>query len=147
MKKLSIIRGNFSAKCPFSLPIIEACNSIGDVILQLTPTNGLKDDELNIVNSKNRVLYLTQKTNQKCRFAAQILENNDSVNCSYGDSAAGEMSGQFIPASTFYPRIFIGDGVTMGPDNYQQNITNPELTYNGPEKGLNVPFGLFFNFF
>ncbi len=143
MKKLAVIRGKNLNSCPYGLPITQACNDIGDLILDMQPLSSVDENEEKMLIKNNKITYLTQKTGERCVFANDIMNKHNVVECSHGDDTAGEGASSYLPASPFYPRSFIGDGVTMGPDNYQQNITDPGLTYNGPEKGLNVPFGMY----
>lgn len=142
MKKLAVIRGEGIARCPYGLPVTEACKSVGDSILQMTAIGQVEKEDRPKTAKKNRVIYLTQKTEEKCPFADQIFEQYDKVNCSWGDVAAGEHSGYLSP-SPFYPNLMIGNGLAPGRTDNQQNITDPRQTYFGQEKGVDVPFGLY----
>lgn len=149
MKKLSVIRGNTvsmdnaSTKCPYGLDITAACKDVGDAILTMTPLDlevpGAVDQQ---AAQKNRVLYHTQKVGERCPFANEILEKFNKVDCSWGDSAAGEGTSYLIP-SPLYPRTFIGDGLEPGTPNKGQDVYDPRQYFDAPERGVDVPFGLY----
>lgn len=139
MKKLSVIRGH-GISCPYGLSVIDACKNIGEMISQLQPLDSVEGENKEKTIEKNKFLYSTQKTGKRCLYANVILEKFNTVDCSYGDTAAGEQTG-YLPASPLYQRTFIGYG--LDGDDRQQNITDPRLTFEGPDKGLDVPFGMF----
>lgn len=149
MKKLSVIRGNTvsmdnaSTKCPYGLDITAACKDVGDAILTMTPLDlevpGAVDQQ---AAQKNRVLYHTQKVGERCPFANEILEKFNKVDCSWGDSAAGEGTSYLTP-SPLYPRTFIGDGLEPGTPNKGQDVYDPRQYFDAPERGVDVPFGLY----
>lgn len=149
MKKLSVIRGNTvsmdnaSTKCPYGLDITAACKDVGDAILTMTPLDlevpGAVDQQ---AAQKNRVLYHTQKVGERCPFANEILEKFNKVDCSWGDSAAGEGTSYLTP-SPLYPRTFIGDGLEPGTPNKGRDVYDPRQYFDAPERGVDVPFGLY----
>lgn len=140
MKKLSVIRGKDVAKCPYGLPILEACESVGKSIFQMTVAELVENEYIDETLKNNKILYLTQKTKQQCPFANSIMEKYNKVDCSYGDAGAGEGSG-YLPASPFAPSIFISNR----PDtpNQQQPIYDPRLFFEAPNRGIDVPFGMY----
>ncbi len=136
MKKLSVIRGIGVASCPYGLDVTEACAKIGDVILQLSPV----EDSISPENTLkiNKVIYLTQKLDERCPFANEIMNKFNKVDCSWGDTAAGE-GVHYLTPSPLYPRTFIGDGWA----NKGQDIYDPRGYFNAPDSGIDVPFGLY----
>lgn len=142
MKKLAIIRDNDNNKCPYNLDVIGACSVVGDAVLTMKPIELANDDEVEDVKKNNQLIYMTKQTGERCPFANEIMKQFDKVDCSYGDSAAGEHGGGHIPASPLYPRTFIGDGVHPNPRS-GQDITDPRLFFDEPQRGIDVPFGLF----
>lgn len=142
MKKLSVIRGGTISSCPYGLPIISACKDVGGVILQMQALSQVETSDEKQVAQKNKVIYLTQKIGERCIFANEIMEKFDKVDCSYGDSAAGEGTAYLTP-SPLYPRTFIGDGINPGPASKGQDVYDPRLYFEAPERGIDVPFGLY----
>ena len=140
MKRLAVIRGDKASKCPFGLSIIEACKNAGQAISNMQPIENADES----VEANNKVAYLTRKEDARCPFADQIMEHYNTVNCSFGDQAAG-LGSSYLPASPFYPRTMIGDGWAPGGSALDKgvNITDPRLTTYGPEKLVDVPFGMY----
>lgn len=151
MKKLSVIRGDSvptidmddttSGKCPYGLSITSACKDVGDAILTMTAVEDIPGAEKQ-TTQKNRVIYHTQKVGERCPYANEILEKFNKVDCSWGDSAAGEHTGYLTP-SPLYPKTFIGDGLEPGSPNKGQDIYDPRQYFDAPERGIDVPYGLF----
>lgn len=139
MKKLSVIR-NTSIHCPYGLPILSACKEIGTEVLDMTSIDESIEPQQAIKN--NLLLYSKNKSDKRCLFANKIMNKFNAVDCSWGDEAAGEGS-MFLPSSSLYPRNFVGYGLDSSNDNRQQVITDPRLTFEGPQKGIDVPVGLF----
>lgn len=153
MKKLSVIRGDSvpsiwsddtsMSKCPYGLDITAACSDVGDAILTMTPLENFSGGALSKqVIQKNRVIYHTQKLGERCPFANEIMEKFNKVDCSWGDTAAGE-GVHYLTPSPLYPRTFIGDGLEPGTPNKGQNIYDPRMYFDAPERGVDVPFGLY----
>lgn len=149
MKKLSVIRGDSvpsvdggeQNKCPYGLDITAACKDVGDAIHTMTPVESIPGAEKTTAQ-KNRVIYHTQKVGERCPFANEIFEKFNKVDCSFGDSAAGEGVSYLTP-SPLYPRNFIGDGLEPGSPNKGQDIYDPRQYFDAPERGIDVPYGLF----
>lgn len=153
MKKLSVIRGDSVpavwaddeaiTTCPYGLPITSACNDVGDAVLTMSPLENFAGGAMaKQVQQKNRVIYHTQKVGERCPFANEILEKFNKVDCSWGDTAAGEGTSYLTP-SPLYPRTFIGDGLEPGSPNKGQDIFDPRMYFDAPERGIDVPYGLF----
>lgn len=141
IKKLSFIRGSSALQCPYGLPITSACGTVGDTILQMQVLSTTDEDKIEQVSKKNKVIYLTQQLGERCPFANEIMKKFDKVDCSWGDTAAGEGT-HYLTPSPLYPRTFIGDGVSPGTRG-GDNITDPRLYFDEPQRGIDVPFGLF----
>jgi len=149
MKKLSVIRGDSVpaiwsddaaiTKCPYGLPITSACKDVGNIILTMTP---LENTSSNRASQNNRVIYYTQKNGERCPFANEILEKFNKTDCSWGDTAAGEGVAYLTP-SPLYPKTFIGDGLEPGTPNKGQDVYDPRMYFDAPERGIDVPYGLF----
>lgn len=142
MKKLSVIRGDTIAKCPYGLDVITACKDVGDAILTMSPVEDNIPGAESPTAQKNKIIYLTQKVDERCPFANEILEKFNKVDCSWGDTAAGEGTSYLSP-SPLYPRNFIGDGLEPGTPNKGQDIYDPRQYFDAPERGIDVPYGLF----
>ena len=142
MKKLAVIRGKNVNSCPYGLPITTACKDVGDTILTMQALSTIDEAEIDNAQKRNKVIYLTKKVGERCPFANDIMTQFDKVECSWGDSAAGEGVGYLAP-SPLYPRTFIGDGVAPGVSNKGQDVSDPRLYFDAPERGIDVPFGMF----
>jgi hypothetical protein len=142
MKKLSIIRGDTVAKCPYGLPIIEACDSVGDTVLTMQIIDNVNENDIENTIKRNKIIYFTQKIGERCPFANSIMKKFNTVDCSWGDTAAGE-GVHYLTPSPLYPRTFIGDGLEPGSSNKGQGIYDPRQYFDAPERGINVPYGLF----
>jgi hypothetical protein len=135
MKKLAVIRGK-EVPCPYGLKIDSACKDVGSAIHQMNALVNVDNKEMKQELAKrNQTTYLTYKEGQQCPFADNIIDKVNKVNCSYGDTAAGEKQ-PFIPASPLYPSIYVGHGNDVG-------IYDPRGYYFAPENVIDVPFGLF----
>lgn len=141
MKKLSIIRGETVANCPYGLPIIEACDSVGDIISTMQSLESVEEKDMQNVARKNKIIYFTQKLDERCPFANEVLKKFDRVDCSFSDTAAGE-GAHYLTPSPLYPRTFIGDGLEPG-SNKGQDVYDPRLYFDAPERYIDVPFGLY----
>lgn len=139
MKKLSVIRGDTVARCPYGLNITGACKDVGDAILTMTPLDG--SDQPDQASKKNLIIYHTQKLGERCPFANEIMDKFNKVDCSWGDTAAGE-GVHYLTPSPLYPKTFIGDGLEPG-SNKGQDVYDPRQYFDAPERNIDVPFGLF----
>lgn len=147
MKKLAVIRGKNISNCPYGLPVIAACKFIGDTILTMQALSLVEDDDREKAAKNNKIIYLTdiysaKKAAARCPFANDIMTQFDKVECSWGDTAAGEGVSYLTP-SPLYPRTFIGDGVSPAGSNKGQDVSDPRLYFDAPERGIDVPFGMF----
>lgn len=141
MKKLSIIREDGATKCPYGLSIISACSSAGNSVSQMQPLNGIDTSKTDEVIQNNKYTHLTQKSDQRCIYANEILEKFNKVDCSFG-SGKSDLGTEYLSPSSLYPKIFIGEGAGPGTDN-GQDIYDPRLYSDAPEKTIDVPFGMY----
>lgn len=143
MKKLSVIRGTGVAICPYGLKIIDACKDAGNSVKTMMPLEEADTPQLKAKAAReNKITYITQKEKQRCPYANDILEKFDKVDCSFGDSAAGE-GVSYLPSSPLYPKNFIGDGLAPGGGtNKGQDVYDPRLYFEGTERDL-LPEGMY----
>ena len=112
MKKCSFIRSDKKSgnKCPFGLPIAQGCENAGDSVTHMCPLDFIKNgSKKERVEKANKRIYIYYKNDNRCLYAADIMENFDSVNCDFGDTAAG-MHGPAFTGSPLYAQSF-GTGV------------------------------------
>ena len=119
MKKLAVIRSNSSEKkCPFGLPIPEACQCAGDSVDRMS---ALEPDESYDKRKKmNRRVYVHHKNGSRCPYADKIAAKKKVVHCDYNEFGEGVKDTPIAP-SPFYPRIFTGlwnSGLYSHPVNY-----------------------------
>jgi hypothetical protein len=144
MKKLAVIRGHKAGvNCPYGLEIVKACLDAGDAVSSMQALDTIDKKDIDGARKSNKVIYLTQKTGERCKFANEVMVKFDAVDCSYGDTAAGEHGGGYIPGSPLYPRTFVGTGFDSSNDNRQQYITDPRYFQYSTDQGVDVPFGLY----
>jgi len=89
--KLSVVRENEERSCPYGLPISEACKSVGKFIDDMCPLEEVEDEtERDLVETANkRILAFARGEDAgKCKFA-NVIFDNEKVECSFGDYAAG----------------------------------------------------------
>lgn len=130
MKKCAWIRSDKGEnKCPFGLPITEACKNAGNSVLHMYVLD--KNTALEI----NQRIYLYYKTDERCMYAANVIDGQASVNCNFGD--VGE--GQHMPAMEGSP-LYVMPFTGVNMDGWQNS---PSGTYGDNYPSRNVPFGLF----
>lgn len=90
--KLSIVRENEERSCPYGLPINEACKTVGKFINDMCSLENIEDKtEKEIAETSNKRIYALLKKDEnagKCKFA-NVIFDNEKVECSFGDYAAG----------------------------------------------------------
>jgi len=114
MKKFSWIRSDIDkgdGKCPFGLPIIEACHHAGDSITHMCPLESISKDKRGAVEKANKRVYIYYKTDNRCLYASDIMDDQKVVNCDFGDTGAGMKSPTFS-GSPLYPQSFSGLGLS-----------------------------------
>lgn len=140
-KKLSVIRDNDECTCPFGLSVPNSCQSVGKAIDLMSPLDVIEEKERGKIKKENKIIYLTQKTNEQCPFADQILKEFDKVNCDFGEPGAKEKS-TILPGSPLYPRIFYNHGLTPG-DKIETNYDPRYVYFDAQERYYDVPFGIY----
>lgn len=101
--KYAYIRTNTDRRCPFGLPITQACENAGTSVLQMAPLYDDEDSET--IEKTNKRIYVYQKTGSRCVFAEDIMEDQNAVNCDWGDNAEG-LHHVVPPSVSYYPRLF-----------------------------------------
>jgi hypothetical protein len=96
--------------CPFGLPIIEGCQYAGDSVTHMCPLKTIPKEKQEDVEKANKRVYLYYKTNNRCIYAANIVNEKRVVNCDFGDTAAG-MNMPTFSGSPLYPQTFSGIGL------------------------------------
>jgi hypothetical protein len=113
MKKQSFIRSDkleHKSKCPFGLPITDACHHAGDSVSRMCPLEMLESEKVDLVKKTNSRVYIYYKNGQRCIYAKNIMEDHDNVNCDFGDTAQG-MNTPAISGSPIYAQTFAGVGL------------------------------------
>lgn len=89
---MAVIREENERMCPFGLPIPDACKKVGNLIDNMIPLEKGEDlaQKKIIDKSNNRVFLFMKKDDAKCKCKyANVIFDNNKVECSYGDYAAG----------------------------------------------------------
>lgn len=107
--KFAIIRNEKTRECPYGLPIIKACQTVGAAIDNMTPLATVADDQKDKYRKANQRVMIAHFTNERCPFADKIAVDKKSVNCDFGDNGQRETDFPIRP-HPFYPRIFHGIG-------------------------------------
>lgn len=140
--RLAVIRKNDDQGCPFGLPIPDGCKMAGDMVdrmgsFDMLDPNSSDDDKKAIAQANIRLwAWSIMKTAQEpaiCKYADKIFGNKDAVECSFGDTAAGEARTTLI-ASPFYSQIFsaIGmEGLYSIPIGYYADYNTSRNAYYG----------------
>lgn len=111
-KKLAFIRSDVKGtkRCPFGLPITEACSNAGDATSHMCPLAFVSKDKQEQTKKANARVYVYHKTGDRCIYAANVMEDHRAVNCDFGDTAAGMKSPAFV-GSPLYAQTFAGIGL------------------------------------
>lgn len=137
MLKKSWIRSDkevFDKRCPFGLPIIEGCKNAGSSVTYMCPLNYVTDEQKEKIEKTNKRAYIYYKDNNSCIYAANIINNLNSVNCNFGDTAQG-MHMPALEGSPLYVQSFgLGVGGLYG---------FPLGMYGGADESRNLFQGLF----
>jgi hypothetical protein len=114
IKEAELRKDNLSPeqRCPFGLSIPEGCSTVGDAILEMEP----RDVEF----KQNRRIFEERKTGQPCPFAAQIMKNQEAVNCTFGTEVENREIPKIYRGSPIYPRLFEGFNTVNLDRNYYQ---------------------------
>jgi hypothetical protein len=111
MKKTCWIRGEQKEKrCPFGLPITLACHNAGDSVTHMCPVEVMSKDKRDRIILANKRIYLYHKTDQRCLYAVNVMDEVRAVNCDFGDVGQG-MGGPAFSGSPLYAQTFSGIGL------------------------------------
>jgi hypothetical protein len=121
--------------CPFGLPITEACEYAGSTILRMCDLSTVTEEQKEQTTLTNKRIYIYYRTNERCLFAANIVKEENAVNCDYGDTAQG-LHVQHIEGSPLYPGPMVGLGL-------ESLHAYPLGMYGDNAVMRNIPFGLY----
>jgi len=113
IKKKAWIRSDkevLSRRCPFGLPITEACQYAGASVTHMCPLEAVSDRQREQVEKANQRVYIYHKDGNRCIYAANVIEKLKAVNCDFGDTAQG-MHAPAISGSPLYAQTFSGIGL------------------------------------
>ena len=113
MRKCAWIRSDKDqgqGKCPFGLPITEGCRHAGDAVTHMCPLETVSKEKHEPIEKANKRVYIYYKTDNRCIYASNILENRGVVNCDFGDTGAGMQTPTFS-GSPLYAQTFGGIGL------------------------------------
>lgn len=133
--KCAKIRGEGGKKCPFGLPIVDACENAGNSVDRMAPIDNLDGEDIKNISKANRLVYAYHKECRKCKYADKVLEKYKKVDCDFGDTAEGQRTPAFR-GSPLYPQTFTGVGLD-GLYGY------PLGFYADNNESRNLFFGLF----
>jgi len=112
MKKLAVIR-NKETPCPFGLPIPYGCRSAGISVDKMTKIDDSASEEAKNEEEKirsNNMKILSSVSPSQCKYANHLFnKSHKSVECSFGDSSAGQKNPLF-EGSEYYSQIMNGIG-------------------------------------
>jgi len=134
--KCAWIKSDKSEKlCPFNLPIPEGCLHAGNTTLNMCPLGTVSQDARERVEKANKRIYVYYRNNERCLYAANVVEQTGAVNCDFGDNGAGQHAPAF-EGSPMYTQTFSG----MGADGLH---AFPLGMYSDNMPMRNIPYGLF----
>lgn len=136
MKKCAVIRNNENRPCPFGLDIPSACENAGESVAYMCPLKMIEEKKREQVEKANKRVYIHHKTGQRCIYASDIIDQNDSVNCNFGTYAQGLGNAPF-EGSPLYPQQMSG-GIGLGGLH-----AFPLGWYSSNDTIRNIPYGLF----
>lgn len=135
-EKCAWIRSDKNEKsCPFGLPITEGCRHAGNTVLHMCPLESVSEGARERVQKANRRLYVYYRANDRCLYAAGIVEQTGAVNCDFGDSGEGQHA-PALEGSPMYTQTFSGMGVD-GLHAFPLGMYSDNLPMR------NIPYGLF----
>lgn len=145
MKKCAFIRKQKGEiKCPFGLPITDACLQAGDSVENMAPLEMFDESKQEQVQKANKRVYIYYRTGKRCIFAVHIMKEEDSVNCNWGDHAAGAGLSNAFNGSPLYPQTFSGQGLDglyafplgfYSDNNSSRNLFHGLFSLVGSEEG------------
>jgi len=99
-------------RCPFGLPIPQACKEVGVSINDMEPGE----------TDKNKAAFEQYKAGKKCPYAEQVIEEKGAVNCTHGTEVEGRETTKMYRSSPIYPRLFEGFNTINLDRNYYQYL-------------------------
>lgn len=87
-------------RCPFGLSIPEGCQSAGAAIFDMEP----REAEF----KQNKRIFEKFKEGEKCPYAAQIMQKQGAVNCTFGTEVELREVPRLYRGSPIYPKLFEG---------------------------------------
>lgn len=136
MRKISFIRSDKKDKnqrCPFGLPITEACHCAGSSVANMCPLDVIEGDEKQAkVKKANSRVYLYYKDDTRCLYADDIIDKLGAVNCDFGDTGQG-MHTPLFTGSPIYPQAFSGvsGGVSAFPLGFYADNSESRNLFQG----------------
>lgn len=136
MKKISFIRSDKKDKeqrCPFGLPITEACHCAGSSVANMCPLDIIEEEEKQAkVKKANSRVYLYYKDDTRCLYADNIIDKLGVVNCDFGDTGQGMHMPAFT-GSPIYPQAFSGvsGGVSAFPLGFYADNNESRNLFQG----------------
>ena len=123
--KLAMLRKNEASPCPFGLDITKGCQMAGNAIDKMAPLNIMGEDssveeKAQIANANNHI-FRWMATGTPCKYASQILEEKNIVNCSWDENAAGEHLEGSLSGSEYFWKFFNQTGID-GLYNYPKGV-------------------------
>lgn len=114
--KLADIRKNNDMPCPFGLPIPFGCKYAGTHVQRMAPTDVMEnasEEEKQMIGTANTKLlaWSLLRSSEKpgrCPYVGHLMEDRDTVECNFDDSAPGQGPAQALMAAPFYSKIFSG---------------------------------------
>jgi hypothetical protein len=135
MFKLSVIRNNEDAKCPFGLSIASACHTAGDAMDEMQEIDPDADNNNDIVAHNMDILDKNVEP-KKCKYAAHLFKKRSKVvDCNYGQSDAGIAQQISFNGSPYYSQV--GEGLGMGGTN-----SYPITYYTDGQEYRNLYYGM-----
>lgn len=136
--KLAVIRKNEVDSCPFGLSIPDGCKNAGEAIDKMAPVDILgptssPEEQAEIAKANNHILKW-KGSGQPCKYAGQILEGKQAVECNWDTEAAGDTQHATLRGSPFYYKHFSGiglDGLYSYPLGYYSDNSIDRGMYYG----------------
>lgn len=115
MRKLAVIRQENNVQCPFGLPITEACKKVGHATEDMQNLNAIQeqpDEVISKVRDQNLKIYSKVRIPGRCLFAAKLFKTHpDTVDCNFGDTAAGFQDPNLTNISEFDSQVLNGQNL------------------------------------
>lgn len=90
--------------CPFGLSIPQGCKFVGEAVLEMSSRP--------VDHKHNRRIYNKKRTHCECPYALQIVESENSVQCSFGTINSKLPHWKQFRSSPYYPKLWQGFNLT-----------------------------------